>query len=209
MNIYPSTKVRPYVYIGIHKETGQIYVGYREKNVRLNKPSHIDLFEYRTSSAIVQPIFDQFDWLIAAEFEIGDDAYDFEQFSIYENWDNPLLLNESCFYDKKRFKCKKGNIHSKGNGGANKGIIRLDLTERNKGNSYGKANKGRILGPQSEETKNNKRKSMLGKNTRPSPQRGSTKKKREIVICPYCLKEGGEGNMKRYHFDNCNTKEKT
>lgn len=26
------------------------------------------------------------------------------------------------------------------------------------------------------------------------------------VICPYCLKEGGISNMKRYHFENCKTK---
>lgn len=27
------------------------------------------------------------------------------------------------------------------------------------------------------------------------------------VICPYCNKEGGRNQMKRYHFDNCNYKE--
>lgn len=28
------------------------------------------------------------------------------------------------------------------------------------------------------------------------------------VICPYCNKEGGRNQMKRYHFDNCKQKEK-
>jgi hypothetical protein len=27
------------------------------------------------------------------------------------------------------------------------------------------------------------------------------------VICPYCNKEGGRNQMKRYHFDNCKNKE--
>ena len=106
MNIYPSTKVRPYVYMGFNPITGEFYIGYREANIL---PSHIDLFEYKTSSKIVKPIFNQMHWFILAEFEIGNDAYDFEQLSIYENWDNPSLLNDSCFHNKKKFKSKKGN----------------------------------------------------------------------------------------------------
>ncbi len=30
--------------------------------------------------------------------------------------------------------------------------------------------------------------------------------KRPITTCPHCDKSGGEGNMKRYHFDNCKLK---
>jgi group I intron endonuclease len=30
--------------------------------------------------------------------------------------------------------------------------------------------------------------------------------KREVVKCPYCQKEGGGGNMRRYHFENCKQK---
>ena len=107
MNIYPSTEVYPYVYIGVNKETGQFYIGYREKNTQ---PSHIDLYEYRTSSNIVSPIFDNLDWTIMAEFFNGNDAFDFEQKLIYENWGNPLLLNENVRLPNgnKRFKAKKG-----------------------------------------------------------------------------------------------------
>jgi group I intron endonuclease len=32
------------------------------------------------------------------------------------------------------------------------------------------------------------------------------KGKREIVTCPHCQIEGGGGNMRRYHFDNCKAK---
>lgn len=35
-----------------------------------------------------------------------------------------------------------------------------------------------------------------------SERKGVPQKK---VICPYCLKEGGLNNMKRYHFENCKT----
>lgn len=30
--------------------------------------------------------------------------------------------------------------------------------------------------------------------------------KQKVVQCPYCDKSGGEGLMKRYHFDNCKNK---
>ncbi|HET8688305.1 MAG TPA: hypothetical protein VFM18_16980 [Methanosarcina sp.] len=106
MNIYPSTKARPYVYMGIHKITKEIYIGYREKNVLVDRPSHIDLFEYRTSSKIVKPDFDNYNWHIIAEFFNGNDAYDFEQQLIFENWNNPLLLNKQYRLSNgvKRFK---------------------------------------------------------------------------------------------------------
>ena len=32
------------------------------------------------------------------------------------------------------------------------------------------------------------------------------KGKRELVQCPHCGLEGGGGNMRRYHFDNCKAK---
>ena len=38
---------------------------------------------------------------------------------------------------------------------------------------------------------------------RPSPTRGIARKK---VTCPYCGKEGGEGLMSRWHFNNCKNK---
>ena len=31
---------------------------------------------------------------------------------------------------------------------------------------------------------------------------------RKKILCPHCLKEGDSRNMKRYHFDNCNYREK-
>jgi hypothetical protein len=37
----------------------------------------------------------------------------------------------------------------------------------------------------------------------------SCKGKRKIIECPHCNLKGGGGNMKRYHFDNCKTKNET
>jgi hypothetical protein len=108
MIIYESTRAMAYVYLCTHKVTSKFYYGYREYNVTLNLPSTTDFPLYRTSSKVVGPNFDEYDWIIIAEFFTGLDAYDFEQELIYENWGNPLLLNKSCFYDKARFKCGKG-----------------------------------------------------------------------------------------------------
>jgi len=93
MNIYQSTKVAPYVYMCVHKITNEFYIGYREKNIKLGITSDIDLPKYRTSSKKVKPRFEEFTWKILAEFQTGNDAYDFEQELICEHWDNPLLLN--------------------------------------------------------------------------------------------------------------------
>lgn len=98
---HTSTKPMPYVYIGTHSITGEVYIGYREKNVKLNRPSDIDLLMYRTSSKVVRPKFDEFNWQVIAEFMSGNDAYAFEQQLIHEHWGDPLLVNQSCHYGKK------------------------------------------------------------------------------------------------------------
>ena len=99
-NIYHSTEVRPYVYCCTHKVTNKFYIGYREANL---VPSTQDLPIYRTSSIIVNPDFDNYDWVILAEFKKGDDAYDFEQQLIYNSLKEELLINKSCYYGKRRF----------------------------------------------------------------------------------------------------------
>ena len=94
MTIYSSDKAVPYVYICTHKETNQFYIGYRMANVKLNTPSHLDLPEYKTSSTKVRPDWENYTWTIVAEFFDSSHAYTFEQQLIFDNWENPLLLNE-------------------------------------------------------------------------------------------------------------------
>lgn len=57
--------------------------------------------------------FDEFEWVIVAEFCISEDAYDHEQLCIYLDWDHPLLLNESCYHGKARFRLKNHTEASK------------------------------------------------------------------------------------------------
>ena len=111
MNIY-STKIYPYVYVCTHKITGHYYIGYRSAN---SVSSDLDLPKYKTSSLIVKPDFENYNWQILAEFFDGNDAYDFEQQLISENWNDPLLLNEQHRHQcNGRFKTKPGRIVSNG-----------------------------------------------------------------------------------------------
>jgi hypothetical protein len=97
----------PYVYIGVHSVTGKIYIGYRERNVFHNLPSSEDFGKiYFTSSPPIKKTFSEFNWTIVAEFFDDQSAYDFEQSLIFENWNNPLLINKNVKYNaKRRFKC--------------------------------------------------------------------------------------------------------
>lgn len=95
--IYTSEKILPYVYIGTHRETDQFYIGYRA----INKiPSHLDLgTNYFTSSEVVKELgFENFNWIIIAEFFDRLDAYKFEQELIYIHFNDHLNLN--AFHDK-------------------------------------------------------------------------------------------------------------
>lgn len=87
--------------------TGEFYIGYRCKNVSYNRPSDLDFPLYKTSSSLVKPRFEEFDWQIIAEFIDSNSAYDFEQQLIIEHWGNPLLLNKSYRNSAIRFKRSK------------------------------------------------------------------------------------------------------
>ena len=99
MNIY--TQNYPYVYRLDNLQTKEFYIGSRVAN---KVPSKQDLgYEYFTSSKIVTPRFNEFQVTIIAEFFDGDDAYNHEQYLIYCDWGNPLLLNKNCYYQKGKF----------------------------------------------------------------------------------------------------------
>jgi hypothetical protein len=55
MNIY-SSKPMAYVYMCVHKNTNKFYIGYRSTNVKLNRPSHIDLPKYKSSNPKIKKI---------------------------------------------------------------------------------------------------------------------------------------------------------
>ncbi len=100
--MFTSEKILPYVYICVNKNNNEFYIGYRSGN---KLPSHEDLPKYKTSSKLVKPIFDEFNWYIIAEFFDGNDAFIFEQDLIKENIHNPLNLNRNiggqCYWGGK------------------------------------------------------------------------------------------------------------
>ena len=206
MTTYSSDKAVPYVYICTHKETNQFYIGYREANVRLNRPSHLDLPEYKTSSKIINPDWENYTWFILAEFFDPSHAYSFEQQLICDNWDNPLMLNGHCNIGKNQFrvsgpsplKGKPSPLKGKPNGKKGKPSGRKGIHTGqipwNKG--IPAWNKGISAGPQQNPS------GPRGPQQNPSGPRGPQTK----VKCPHCGKDGGINNMTRYHFDNCKKK---
>jgi hypothetical protein len=83
--------IYPYVYRLDHPVTGEFYIGYRcaNKVSSAEDLGHI----YFTSSKIVKPRFHEFTYQIIAEFFDKNDAYDFEQQLISDNFKNPNILN--------------------------------------------------------------------------------------------------------------------
>ena len=202
MSIYSSFKSLPYVYKCINKITHEYYFGYREKNVKLNLPSHIDFPKYKTSSKKVRPYFEQFEWIILAEFFDSDSAYDFEQQLIKEHWNDPLLLNDNCRTGSKRF---KGKIkHSE------KSLSKMKECKRgNKNPMFGKTGINNSLygKKQTEEFIKKRINGMKGHyvtdNTREKISNSLKGIPKEQIKCPHCNKIGGKSPMLRWHFTNC------
>lgn len=92
-----------YVYKLKHKTNGRFYIGYRCRN-------EVDLgTKYFTSSKhINKDNFNEFDIEILAEELSRDAAYNLEQQTIYKHWEDVLIINESCYYGKQRFRNKPG-----------------------------------------------------------------------------------------------------
>jgi len=201
----------PYVYLCTNKFTQEFYIGYRCSNLKYNRPSHLDLPKYRTSSKIVKQNFDDYHWYIVAEFFDSDDAYDFEQYLIFQFWSDPLLLNESCYHGKPRFKSKpltedhkksisiaqsrpKSNEHRKklaaaniGNCWYNNGFKSIQSKECPPGFVP-----GRLI--VNNEGFSSDRGQLAGKLNLGKKQKTST--------CPHCGKTGGY-SLNRHHFGNC------
>lgn len=91
MNNYQSTKTLPYVYRCTHKVTGEFYIGCRWAN---KVPSTSDLgISYHTSANYIKSKFNEFEYIVLAEFFTREDAYRHEQSLIFESWNDPLRLN--------------------------------------------------------------------------------------------------------------------
>ena len=211
MTRHHSTKVKPYVYICIHKQTGKFYIGYREANVKSDRTSTEDFPLYRSSCKEVKLNFDEYDWCVLAEFTDPDAAYDCEQQMIFENWKDPLLLNKHCCHNEgMRFK-RESPPWNKGTRGAykrtketidkikTKRALQIMQPSPHLGKTYEE-----MYGDRANDIKNeisSKIKSLNIKRTEEFKQ--NLRKPKPIVTCPHCGKEGGGGSMKQWHFDNC------
>ena len=221
----------PYCYKITHKTTGQFYIGSR-CNKQAKHYSEDFGIKYFTSSKLVKELgFENFkiDWI--EEFEDPDHAYDWEQMMIYVNLKDPLCLNKSCYFGKKKWstagikrinawnigrklsqetkdkisignKCKIFSKESK---------LKMSESQKNRSkeinNKIAETLRGQKL---SQETKdkislsNKGRKlSLETRNKMSKSRKGKTLKK---SICKYCERLFSGGNMKRWHGDNCKNK---
>jgi hypothetical protein len=119
MNIYPSSKIMPYVYMCVHKHTGNFYIGSRITD-KMALPSHLDFPKYKTSSSIIKSDFDSYDWFIIAEFFDKKYAYEYEQELIRKYWKDAKSLNGSIqdpkfndFFTPKNTVVVKDNLGNK------------------------------------------------------------------------------------------------
>jgi hypothetical protein len=149
-DISVSDIARPYVYLCVHKETQQFYIGYRYKNT---VPSNIDFPLYKTSSKSVRTSFDQFDWVILAEFLDKNSAYDFEQQLIYEHLADPLILNRQCHHGKQRWNFSRTGIKESDETRLKKSIARRGELNPMYGKDRSGANSTFLGKHHSEETK--------------------------------------------------------
>lgn len=210
MSIYTSEKPKPYVYICTHIETGEYYIGYREKNTL---PSHIDLPIYKTSSKIVKADFDSYTWAIVAEFTTGDDAYYHEQCLIYDAWGDSLMINKHHRrFSSPQFRCK-GHSQETKDKIARTQKSRMSVPENRE--KISKTRKGQSNGPMALATKLKISAKRAGQKLGPTSAEKKIKLSnatkgipKERVQCPHCGKNGGINNMKRYHFDNCKVTDK-
>jgi len=106
----------PYVYLVTNRITNQFYIGMRSANKTVAEE---DLGKkYFTSSKTVKANFNDYEITILAYFVDWESAFYFENETIKENWNNPLILNKHYQTDKTTFSMK--------------GHPRPDLSESNK-----------------------------------------------------------------------------
>jgi hypothetical protein len=200
----------PYVYKGIHRDTGEFYIGFRKKNI---DPAHKDLgHKYFTSSRdVIELGFENFDWAVISEFtdpdrtKAGNDAYDFEQKLISEDFDSPLCLNRSCYHGKARFKidCHTEEAKQKMRKPKHTEESKAKMSEYRKGTT------------QSENTKQKISDSLKGVNNPNFGKTFSEERRKEMseaaknrvrIECPHCGKTAAPGMFNRWHGDKCKSR---
>jgi hypothetical protein len=195
-------KAHPYVYKCVHRETNQFYIGYRCAN---RFPANEDIgIIYKTSSKKIKAEPEKFIFTVIAEFFSPEDAYQFEQECIHESLGDPLLLNRSCFYNKKPFYSMDKETRAK---------IGIKSLGRDNGR------KGKLKSPEelaklsASAKKFAKSAAYVNPATLPHVRKQISERQTErwktapLIQCPHCeCSSKVKGNMTRHHFDNCKKK---
>ena len=152
-----------YVYRLDNPVTGEFYFGFRKAN---KVPASQDLgIEYFTSSKYVEPRFHEFNYTIIQEFNDPFEAYDLEQFLIYQERKNPLMMNRRCHHgSKSRFSTIGTSCSEESNAKRSASMKGRPMSEEHK-TKISSANKGKSKGPQSEEHKAKLSTANKGKST--------------------------------------------
>lgn len=83
--------------------TGRFYIGYRGTTRAIEQDL---LVKYFSSSKLVKRLLEQGTACVGevlATFDQQREAYEFEQQSIFDQFDNPLILNQSCYFGREGF----------------------------------------------------------------------------------------------------------
>lgn len=208
MITYHSRPILPYVYRIEHKESKQFYFGFRCAN---QLPPEVDLPQYKTSHKEIKNSFDDYSWIIVAEFFNKEHAYDFEQFLIFQHWGNPLMINKSCFHEKSRFICT--GISEKHKAAISKAQSKpKSLKHRQKLAEANKLVKWFTNGKESVRArycppgfKPGRTGTKFNSETARQAGKCNLGKKQTLLTCPHCGRQGGNV-LKRYHFDKCKSR---
>ena len=133
-----------------HKISKQFYIGSRTTKTQ-SLPSQLDFPNYKTSSKKIKNNFEEYDWIILAEFFSGEDAYHYEQKFIFEHWGNKLLLNKHHRYGTKAIFSRSGSTHT-AESKAKMSIAKQKMTDETKA-KMSKSHAGVPRSPHSAETK--------------------------------------------------------
>jgi len=162
----------------VHKTTGEFYIGYREKNIYLNRTSDTDLPLYRTSSKYINSVFEEYDWHIVAEFVDGVSAYDFEQSLIQEHWNNPLLINQQ-YHNAEDTRFRNNGHSEETKQKIKQARLGQSITEDHK-RSISEAKKGKKMPPRTMEHKRNISIAKTGSKRQPPSE--ETRKKLSLAF---------------------------
>ena len=199
-----------YVYYIRHVPTGKYYYGSRYNHIKNGILPEDDLWiKYFSSSKEVKKLLtetgiDSFETMILYKDVDTDACFEFEQTIIKENIKDPLCIN------KRYFNTTSGKMS----------YCVFGKTLSSKGKPKREDTKQKMRKPKTDSHKESIRQAQL-RNGGNGPENHSietiTKIKdwlfansafKQRVTCPHCNKEGGNGPMKRFHFDNCKERNK-